>query len=112
MATRSRLKGRQEISAERPATVEKLARRNRTNLAELAYDRLEELIITCVLRPGLLLSIQDLQDRTGLGRTPIHQAVSRLAADTLIIIRPRHGLQIDVSAARRLTAWWMGVRPR
>src|SRR5882724_4950502 len=106
MATRSRLKGRQEISAERPATVEKLARRNRTNLAELAYDRLEELIITCALRPGLLLSIQDLQDRMGLGRTPIHQAVSRLAADTLIIIRPRHGLQIapiDLARGRTLT---------
>jgi len=65
-----------------------------TNLAELAYDRLEELIVTCALRPGELLSIQDLQDRTGLGRTPTHQAVSRLAVDTLIRIRPRHGLQI------------------
>ncbi len=106
MPTRSRTRARQGTPAERPATVEKLARRNRTNLAELAYDRLEELIITCVLRPGLLLSIQDLQDRTGLGRTPIHQAVSRLAADTLIIIRPRHGLQIapiDLARGRTLT---------
>jgi len=51
-------------------------------------------------------TIQDLQDRTGLGRTPIHQAVSRLAADTLIIIRPRHGLQIapiDLARGRTLT---------
>ena len=31
---------------------------------------------------------------TGFGRTPVHQAVNRLAADTLIVIRPRHGLQI------------------
>lgn len=29
-----------------------------------------------------------------MSRTPIHQAVSRLAADTLITIRPRHGLRI------------------
>ena len=94
------------MPAERPSTVAKPARRNRTNLAELAYDRLEELIITCALRPGLLLSIQDLQDRTGLGRTPIHLAVSRLAADTLIVIRPRHGLQIapiDLARERTLT---------
>jgi DNA-binding GntR family transcriptional regulator len=85
--------------------VQKLPRRNRTNLAELAYEGLEELIITCVLRPGLLLSLQDLQERTGLGRTPVHQAVSRLAADTLIIIRPRHGLQIapvDLARGRTL----------
>jgi DNA-binding GntR family transcriptional regulator len=66
----------------------------RANLADVAYDRLEEMIVTCALRPGLFLSIQDLQDHTGLGRTPIHQAVSRLATDTLIRIRPRHGLQI------------------
>ena len=31
---------------------------------------------------------------TWIGRTPIHQAVNKLAADTLIIVRPRHGLQI------------------
>ena len=68
--------------------------RVRVNLADLAYDRLEEMIVTCALRPGRFLSIQDLQDQTGMGRTPIHQAVSRLAADTLIRIRPRHGLQI------------------
>ncbi len=63
MATGARTKDRRAMPAERPAIVEKLARRNHTNLAELAYDRLEELIITCALRPGLLLSIQDLQDR-------------------------------------------------
>ena len=74
------------------------------NLAELAYDRLEELIVTCDLKPGLLLSIQDLQMRTGLGRTPTHQAVSRLASDTLIVIRPRHGLRIaPIDLARERT---------
>ena len=92
--------------------MEKPPRRNRTNLAELAYDRLEELIITCVLRPGFLLSIQDLQERTGIGRTPIHQAVSRLAADTLITIRPRHGLQIapvDLARGRTLIQLRQGM---
>jgi len=80
-------------------------RRNRENLADLAYDRLEELIVSCTLKPGVSLSIQDLQQATGIGRTPTHQAVSRLAADTLIIIHPRHGLQIapiDLSRERTL----------
>ena len=63
-------------------------------LAEQAYDRLEELIIACELKPGQSLSINDLQTVVQLGRTPIHQAVSRLAGDTLILIRPRHGLRI------------------
>lgn len=74
------------------------------NLAEHAYERLEAMIVTCTLRPGMLLSIQDLQAQTGLGRTPIHQAVNRLAADTLIVIRPRHGLQIaPIDLARERT---------
>ena len=38
--------------------------------------------------------MQELQTVTGFGRTPVHNAVNQLAADTLIIIRPRHGLQI------------------
>ena len=63
-------------------------------LAEQAYDRLEELIVACTLKPGQALSINDLQSIVQLGRTPIHQAVSRLSADTLILVRPRHGLRI------------------
>jgi DNA-binding GntR family transcriptional regulator len=68
--------------------------RNRLNLSELAYERIEDLIIRCELKPGSFLAMQDLQELTGFGRTPVHQATSRLAADTLILVRPRHGLQI------------------
>jgi len=69
-------------------------RRNRVNLLELAYERIEDLIVHCELKPGRFLSIQDLQEITGFSRTPVHQAVSRLADDTLILVRPRHGVQI------------------
>jgi DNA-binding GntR family transcriptional regulator len=79
-------------------------RTNRLNLAELAYDRLEEMIVSCALAPGLFLSMHDLQEAAGLGRTPIYQAVNRLSADTLILVRPRHGLQIaPVDLARERT---------
>jgi DNA-binding GntR family transcriptional regulator len=79
-------------------------RQNRLNLADLAYDRCEEMIVNCDLKPGMYLSIQDLQDATHVGRTPIHQAVSRLASDTLVIVRPRHGLQIaPIDLARERT---------
>ncbi|MGC2777043.1 MAG: GntR family transcriptional regulator, partial [Bradyrhizobium sp.] len=69
-------------------------RRNRVNLFELAYQRIEDLLVNCELKPGRLLTVQDLQSITGCGRTPVHSAVNLLAADTLILIRPRHGLQI------------------
>jgi DNA-binding GntR family transcriptional regulator len=80
-------------------------RRNSLNLVELAYERLENLIISCELKPGSFLAIQDLVEMTGYSRTPVHQAVSRLAADTLVIIHPRHGLQIapiDLARERML----------
>lgn len=80
-------------------------RRTRENLSSRAYDILEAMIVTCALQPGRFLSIQDLQTMAGLGRTPIHQAVNRLSADTLILVRPRHGLQvapIDLTRERTL----------
>jgi len=80
-------------------------RRNRVNLFELAYQRIEEMLVRCELAPGRFLAMQDLQDLTGFGRTPVHHAVNRLAADTLIVIRPRHGLQIapiDLARERML----------
>jgi DNA-binding GntR family transcriptional regulator len=80
-------------------------RRNRVNLFELAYQRIEDLLVACKLKPGRCLNLQDLQELTGFGRTPVHSAVNRLAADTLIIIRPRHGLQIapiDLARERML----------
>ncbi len=86
------------------ATLKPPVRQNRLNLSDLAYDRCEEMIVNCELKPGLYLSIQDLQDATHVGRTPIHQAVSRLASDTLVIVRPRHGLQIaPIDLARERT---------
>ena len=69
-------------------------RRNVVNLFELAYERIEDLIVSCKLKPGRFLAIQDLQEITGLSRTPVHQAVNRLSDDTLILVRPRHGVQI------------------
>lgn len=82
-------------------------RRNRINYFELAYGRIESLIVNCTLKPGQVLALSDLQDLTGLGRTPVHQAVTRFAVDTLIVIRPRHGLQIapiDLARERVLLA--------
>ncbi|ACM29846.1 GntR family transcriptional regulator [Rhizobium rhizogenes] len=80
-------------------------RRNSVNLVELAYEQLENRIISCELKPGSFLAIQDLVDITGFSRTPVHQAVSKLAADTLVIIHPRQGLQIapiDLARERML----------
>jgi DNA-binding GntR family transcriptional regulator len=88
-----------------PASEAAPPRRNRVNLFELAYQRIEGLLVNCALKPGRYLTMQDLQGLTGFGRTPVHHAVNRLAADTLIRILPRHGLQIapiDLARERML----------
>lgn len=64
------------------------------SLADLAYERIEALVANCELAPGLYLTMQALQERLGLGRTPVHQAIKRMQADTLIRIMPRQGLQV------------------
>lgn len=80
-------------AATAPAKVAPL-RRSSMNLFELAYDSIEDKLVTCELRPGRYLSLQDIQQLVNLGRTPVHQAVNRLSADTLIAVHPRRGLQI------------------
>lgn len=97
------------MAAKGPGTARLSAAGSRQTLSELAYDRCEELIVTCALRPGQHLSLQELQQATGLGRTPLHLAVSRLAADTLMVVRPRHGLQVaPIDLARERTL--LGLR--
>lgn len=65
------------------------------SLLEQAYQGLEELIVTCQLEPGRYLRIQDLQEITGYNRMPVYQAVTRLASDTLLTVRPRQGIQVS-----------------
>lgn len=75
------------------------------SLSNLAYDRIEDMIVHGRVAPGASITTKDLQDVVKLGRTPVHQAVRRLAAETLIQIRPRDGLMIspiDLERDRRL----------
>jgi DNA-binding GntR family transcriptional regulator len=79
--------------------------RGSDSLAVVAYDRIEDLIVHCRVAPGASLTTNALQELVGVGRTPVHQAVRRLAAETLIRIRPRDGLAIspiDLQRDRRL----------
>ncbi|NTJ67825.1 GntR family transcriptional regulator [Agrobacterium rhizogenes] len=64
------------------------------SLSEEAYDRLESMIVSTELLPGARYTIQQLQQQSGLGRTPVHDAVKRLSANQLIHVSPRSGLHI------------------
>ena len=64
------------------------------SLATQAYLILERDIVTLRLAPGQLLTEAQLIDRVGLGRTPVREAVQRLAWEGLMEIRPRAGVAI------------------
>lgn len=81
-------------STDYSAAIPRLQSNGLLRQVDLAYEHIEQMLVNCQLEPGRFLAMQDLQDLTGLGRTPVHQAVNRLASDTLIIVRPRHGLQV------------------
>ncbi|GJD52167.1 HTH-type transcriptional repressor RspR [Methylobacterium crusticola] len=54
-----------------------------------AYRELKRRILTFALEPGQLLNEADLVDELALGRTPIREAIQRLAAEKLVVARPR-----------------------
>lgn len=64
-------------------------------LADRSYRELEELIVTLQLPPGTVLSEQALAQRMEFGRTPIREALQRLARDGLVVILPRRGVLVS-----------------
>ena len=75
----------------------------RGRLPDLAYQLIEEAIVTLRLPPGIAVSEQTLMDMTGIGRTPIREAIQRLAREHLVIVLPQRGLLIaDIDLNRQL----------
>ena len=64
-------------------------------LTERAYRLIEEQIVTLLLRPGDVLSEQMLSASFRIGRTPIREALQRLAREGLITILPRKGILVS-----------------
>jgi len=59
-----------------------------------SYLALEHAIVTLAVKPGAMVTERQLIDLTGHGRTPVREAIQKLAWQGLIIVRPRVGLQI------------------
>lgn len=69
-------------------------------LSEQAYSQLRDMIVRLDFAPGDVLREDALQERLGLGRTPIREALQRLAREHFITVIPRRGMfvsGIDVS---------------
>jgi DNA-binding GntR family transcriptional regulator len=89
----------------RDAAAKAIDDRDDGTLTERAYRQIEELIVTLELPPETILSEQSLAQRLNIGRTPIREALQRLARDGLVVILPRRGIlvsQINLKTQMRL----------
>ena len=69
-------------------------------IAERAYEQLRERIVTLRLAPGTVLREDELMRELEIGRTPLREAVERLALENLVAVQPRIGTYVtSVDAA-------------
>ena len=55
------------------------------------YDRIKSLLLAHTLAPGQLLQIGTLAEELGVSTTPVREALTRLAAERLIVFAPKRG---------------------
>ena len=60
-------------------------------VAERAYVELRDRIVTLRLAPGTALREDELMREMDIGRTPLREAVKRLALENLVEVQPRRG---------------------
>lgn len=65
------------------------------SMAERAFDEIRRMIIRLDLAPGDVVREADLQTTLGIGRTPIREALQRLARDHFVTVIPRRGMFVS-----------------
>ncbi len=70
------------------------------SLSESAYQQLRAMIVRLDYAPGDVLREDEIRARIGIGRTPVREALQRLAREHFVTVIPRRGMfvsGIDVS---------------
>ncbi|MEU6729381.1 GntR family transcriptional regulator [Nonomuraea wenchangensis] len=83
-------------------------------LREVAYHRLRDAIITCRLGPGQQFTERQLVTETGLGISPIREALTRLDHEGLVRTLPRKGYQVKpltIKTVNDLFEYWRLLGP-
>ena len=62
------------------------------SLSQQAYDCIKQKIVSLALPPGEVIDEAALREELDLGRTPIREALQRLALEKLVVIVPRRGM--------------------
>jgi DNA-binding GntR family transcriptional regulator len=74
------------------------------SLSAVAYYLIRDLIVTLELAPGTPLAEREVMQRLGLGRTPVREALRRLADEGLVTIYARRGMVVAPVDVRDLAA--------
>ena len=72
--------------------------------AERAYHELRDRIVTLRLPPGTVLREDALMRELKIGRTPLREAVKRLALENLVAVQPRRGTFVSPIEASDIVA--------
>src|SRR3954467_2970958 len=84
------------------------------SFADRAYYAIRDLIVTLELPPGAVVREPELTERLGIGRTPVREALRRLAQERLVEVFPRRGMfvtKVDVRDLVRLCEVRIALEP-
>jgi GntR family transcriptional regulator, rspAB operon transcriptional repressor len=74
----------------------------KSSLSEQAYELLRQEIISGSLAPGEKLNIHELADHLQISRTPLKEAINRLAEQGLVTIRSRRATFVSTIEAAKI----------
>jgi DNA-binding GntR family transcriptional regulator len=74
-----------------------------SSLADRAYVAIRDLIVSLRLPPGDLIDERRLVESLGIGRTPVREALRRLAQEQLVEVFPRRGMFVTGVDVRDLS---------
>lgn len=103
--TQRPLKVTKSLKAAPVETVVRNMAEPKPKLTDVAYEQLEEAIITLRIPPGAVVSELTLSEMFKIGRTPIREAIQRLAREHLLLVLPQRGLlvpEIDLKKQLKL----------
>lgn len=75
---------------------------NKAGLSAKAYQEIKELIVNSIIKPGQFITEAEMQERLGLGRTPVREAFHELARDQLVVIHSRRGVEVSGISPKKI----------
>ena len=80
-----------------------MAKIEHSTLNDRAYQALKRGLISGSFRPGQALIIRNIADRYGISTTPVREALQRLVAERLLVMRPNRSIAVPLLSVGKFT---------